>query len=188
MQLKAVAGNEENIRHYYQLLQQIVDDYHIDVSSNIGNLDETFIRFDVSSRKVIAERNAKAVYQLSSIVGEQLERVTVLAFITSDGQSLPPLFIFKGTAGLPRAVIHSVKEFDDNAQVCVTPNGWIDDSSFFLSMHIFLHQLCQHRPFEQHGWFLLCLDGHGSHTQLQVAKLCREHKVELLVFPPHSVT
>ena len=40
-------------------------------------------------------------------------------------------------------------------------------------------------PFEQYGWFLLCLDGHGSHKQLEVAKLCREHKVELLVFPPH---
>ena len=40
-------------------------------------------------------------------------------------------------------------------------------------------------PFELYGWFLLCLDGHGSHKQLEVAKLCREHKVELLVFPPH---
>ena len=76
-----------------------------------------------------------------------------------------------------------MKEFDGNAQICVTPNGWIDDSSFLLSMRIFLHQLCQHRPFEQHGWFLLCLDGHGSHTQLQVAK-GHEHN-ELLVFPPH---
>ena len=41
------------------------------------------------------------------------------------------------------------------------------------------------QPFEKHGWFLLVLDGHGSHTQLQFAKLCRDYKVELLVFPPH---
>ena len=89
---------------------------------------------------------------------------------------------FKGSAGLPQAVISSVKEFDGN----VTPNSWIDDySSFLLSMHIFLRQLQQQRPFEQHDWFLLCLDGHGSHTQIEVARLCCKHNIKLLVFPPH---
>eukprot|EP00731_Ephydatia_muelleri_P023227 Em0015g810a len=55
---------------------------------NIGNLDETFIRFDLKSRKVIAERNAKSVYQLSSIVEEQLEHITVVAFVTTNGDHL----------------------------------------------------------------------------------------------------
>ena len=123
--LRAAAGNEENITHYYQLLQLIVHDYHINVSSNIGNLDETFIHFDLKSRKVIAERNAKSV--LSSIVGEQLEHITIVAFVTTNGD---PLFIFKGSAGIPQAIVKNVKEFDGNAQVCVTPNGWIDDNSF----------------------------------------------------------
>ena len=50
---------------------------------------------------------------------------------------------------------------------------------------VFLRQLREWQPFEQYGWFLLFLDGHGSHKQLEVAKLCREHKVELLVFPSH---
>ena len=31
------------------------------------------------------------------------------------------------------------------------------------------------------------MDMHGSHKQLEVAKLCREHEVELLVFPPHCI-
>ena len=130
---------------------------------------------------MIAARNAKSVYQLSSIVGEQLEHITVVAFVTTNGECFPPLFIFTGSAGIPRAI---VKEFDGNAQVCVTPNGWIDDNSFVQAMRIFLHQLRVRRPFEQHGWFLLCLDGHGSHKQLEVAKLCREYKVALLVLPP----
>eukprot|EP00731_Ephydatia_muelleri_P017466 Em0010g564a len=51
---------------------------------NVGNLDEMFIRFDLKSRKVIAERNAKSVYQLSSIVGDQLEHITVVAFVTTN--------------------------------------------------------------------------------------------------------
>ena len=108
--LRAATGNEENITHYYQLLQQIVHDYHINVSSNVGNLDEMFIRFDLKSRKVIAERNAKSVYQLSSIVGEQLEHITVVAFVTTNGECFPPLFILKGSAGIPRAIVKNVKE------------------------------------------------------------------------------
>ena len=87
--------------------------------------------------------------------------------------------------GNPQAIFSAVQQFDGNAQLCVTPNEWIDDSSFVKCLTIFLQQLCERRPFEQYGWFLLCLDGHGSHRQLEVAKLCREHKVELPVFPPH---
>ena len=126
---------------------------------------------------MITERNAKTVYQLSSIVGEQLEHITILAFVTTDGKCFPPLFIFKGNAGMPRRIIRSVKEFDGHAQICVTPNGWIDDNSFIFSMRTFLSQLRQERTFETHGWFLLVLDGHGtvgSHTQLEFAKLCRD--------------
>ena len=68
----------DKVRHYYQLLQQIVQDYNIDVSTNVGNLDETFVCFDMKNRRVITERNAKTVFQLSSIVGEQLEHITHL--------------------------------------------------------------------------------------------------------------
>ena len=77
----------ENLLHYYQLLQQIVNDYHIDVSTSIGNLDESFVHFDLKSRKVIAERNAKTVYQLSCLTGEQLKHITVVSFVSSDGHS-----------------------------------------------------------------------------------------------------
>ena len=56
--LRAAAGSEENVTQYYQLLQQIVQDFNIDVSKNVGNLDETFVRFDMKNRRVITERNA----------------------------------------------------------------------------------------------------------------------------------
>ena len=49
--LRAGAGSKENLSHYYQLLQQRVNDYHIDVSTSI---DGTFVHFDLKSRKVIA--------------------------------------------------------------------------------------------------------------------------------------
>ena len=119
--LRAAAGNEENVTHYYQLLQQIVQDYYIDVSKNVVNLDETFVCFDMNNRGVITERNAKTVFQLSSIVGKQLEHITIFAFVTSDGKCFPPLFIFKGSAGMPRHIIRSMKEFDGHLQICVTP-------------------------------------------------------------------
>ena len=60
--LRAAAGNEENITYYYQLHQQILQDYSIDVSKNMGNLDETFVRFDMKHQRVITERNAKAIF------------------------------------------------------------------------------------------------------------------------------
>ena len=152
--LRAVAGSEENLSHYYQLLQQIVNDHHIDVSTSIGNLDETF---DLKSRKVIAERNARTVYQLSCLTGEQLEHITIVAFVCSDGHSFPPLFIFKGNGCVPRTIISAVKQFDGNAQVCVTPNGWIDDSSFVRCLTIFLRQLRERQPLNSMDGFSCAL-------------------------------
>ena len=96
------------------------------------------MRFDLKSRKVIAERNAKTVYQLSCLTGEQLGHITIVAFVCSDGHTFPPLFIFKGNGGVSQAIISAVKQFDGNAQVCVTPNG---DSSFVRCLTIFLRQL-----------------------------------------------
>ena len=64
--LRAAAGNEGNVTHYYQLLQQIVQDYNTDVLKNVGNLDETFVRFAMKHRRVIMECNAKTIFQLSS--------------------------------------------------------------------------------------------------------------------------
>ena len=58
--------------------------YNIDVLTNVCNLDETFVCFDLKNRRIITERNAKTVFQLSSIVGEQLEHITILAFVTSE--------------------------------------------------------------------------------------------------------
>ena len=40
------------------------------------------------------------------------------------------LFSKAASAGIPQVIVKNVKEFDGNAQVCVTPNGWIDDNSF----------------------------------------------------------
>ena len=124
--LRAVAGSEVNVSHYYQLLLQIVNDHHTDASTSIGNLDETFTHFDLKSRKITAECNAKTVYQLSCLTGEQLEKIIIVAFVCSDGHSFPPLFIFKGNGGVPRAIISAVKQFDGNAQVCITTNGCMD--------------------------------------------------------------
>ena len=47
------------------------------------------MRFDLKSRKVIAECNAKTVYQLSCLTGEQREHITIVAFVCSDGHSFP---------------------------------------------------------------------------------------------------
>ena len=38
---------------------------------------------------------------------------------------------------MPRHIIRSVKEFDGSAQICVIPNGWIDDDSFIFSIRSF---------------------------------------------------
>ena len=54
--LRTTAGNEENATHYYQLLQQIVEDYNIDMLKNVGNFDEAFVQYDMKNRNVIAER------------------------------------------------------------------------------------------------------------------------------------
>ena len=49
--LEGGCDNDKNVTHYYQLLEQIVQDCNIDFTKNVGMLDETFVRFDIKNEE-----------------------------------------------------------------------------------------------------------------------------------------
>ena len=35
-------------------------------------------------------------------------------------------------------------------------------------------------------WAVLFIDGHATHTQIEVVRLCQEHQIDLITLFPHS--
>ncbi|KAL1466297.1 hypothetical protein MTO96_026772, partial [Rhipicephalus appendiculatus] len=80
--------------------------------SQIGNADETLVRFDMPSSTTVCESGAKEVKLLST--GSEHSRFTVMLSCTADGRKLPPFIIFKRKTlpkeAFPRDVVVRVNE------------------------------------------------------------------------------
>eukprot|EP00731_Ephydatia_muelleri_P015104 Em0008g824a len=70
-----------------------------------------------------------------------------------------------------------------DAEVAVSPNGWIDNGIFLEAFEHFIHSLT---PISERGYKLMIYDGHESHIQPEVASLAMQSKVEILTLPPHT--
>ena len=58
-----------------------------------------------------------------------------------------------------------------DAEVAVSPKGWIDNDIFLKTFEHFIHSL---PPISERGYKLVIYDGHESHIQPEVASLaCR---------------
>ena len=62
--------------------------------SNIANMDETPVWFDMAGDLMIEEIGAKTVHIRTT--GNKNNRFTVVLICFADGQKLPPMIIFKG--------------------------------------------------------------------------------------------
>lgn len=71
------------------------------------------------------------------------------------------------------------KQVDNNIELAVSKNGWMDSDLFYSWFQRFIAHFTQ-RP------LLLIYDGHSSHVTYKVVKLARDEQISLLKLPPHT--
>jgi len=108
--------------------------------------------------------------------------VTVIECVCADGTSIPPMIIFKA-AGLNEQILPQSIAPDD-WKFAYNTKGWTSNAHGF-------EWLC--RCFEPstrekaNGRYrLLICDGHDSHITAKFIEYCMDHKIILMVLPPHT--
>ena len=87
--------------------------------SNIGNMDETAVYFDMPGDSTLHHKGEKTV--IIRTTGHEKDKITVVLAAMADGRKLPPLVVLKGkrepaASDIPRGVL-----------VRMSTNGWVNE-------------------------------------------------------------
>ncbi|XP_059139407.1 uncharacterized protein LOC131927669 [Physella acuta] len=146
-----------------------IDPTLLESPERIFNADETGFCFDAKSRRVVAHKGSKHVYNVTSKTKTQ---VTVLACASAVGQYTPPMLIYPYKRIPNRNLLEEFPE----AHLQVSDNGWINAGIF----HSWLRDSFIPSVQNVKKPVLLLVDGHTSHTsQLETSELCSDNDIIL---------
>ena len=166
--------NQEKIENWFSnlryFLQREVDGWEQLLADprRLFNADESGFPLCVNSGRVLAEKGARHVYQVSSGTKQQ---ITFMACFNAAGDYCPPLIVYPGQ----RFRDIGVEEFPE-AIYGHSDNGWMDSPLFVAFLeHLdnFVTEKQITRP------VLLFVDGHSTHMSLDAAQFCHDHNIIL---------
>jgi DDE superfamily endonuclease len=168
----------EIIESWYDVLFQTIDELGI-LWRNTYNCDES--GFGIGKRKalrVVVDKEALQNYQAEP--GRQ-EWVTVMECICADGDSIPPLIIFKGE-NVSKSWIPK-KELLQGWHVSCNTKGWTSNEHGVEWLKKCFEPAIRDKADGQ--FRLLICDGHDSHISAEFIRHCISNHIVLLLLPPH---
>ena len=169
------AINEENMKKYFDLLEEVYDEMEFrNHPEIIYNMDETGMPLDPRPPKIVVPKGQKKVrYRCSG----QKSQITIIGCGSATGQAIPPFIIFAAKQLNPLWM----KDEVPGSRFAVSDNGWIDQDlfHFWLTEHFLTHAVAS-RP------LLLLLDGHSSHFKPDTIRFAKEHGIVVFCLPPHT--
>jgi hypothetical protein len=166
-------------------LIETVEKYNI-TAENLYNWDEKgFLLGLARTLKRIMTLNA---YKKGLIMGAShdgsREFLSLLACICADGTKLPPLLIYQGDShDLQDSWVQDFNE-GDQAYFATTANGWSCDQLGLEWLQKVFHLQTKSKAGNRR--WLLIVDGHSSHVNLKFIEWADQHRIILLILPPHS--
>ncbi len=139
--------------------------------SQIANMDETPLTFDVPCNKTVDLKGTKSITVKTS--GHEKTHYTVVLTCCADGTKLPPMLIFKRKT-MPKDKLPS------GVYVHVHPKGWMDENG----MRLWLEKVWGRRP----GALLkkpalMVWDAFRAHTTDAIKKQISQMKTQVAVIP-----
>jgi DDE superfamily endonuclease/Tc5 transposase DNA-binding domain/helix-turn-helix, Psq domain len=168
----------ERLQQWFDDLEKVLVEFNIKLE-NIYNIDESgfAIGEKEASRCII---NSDIRQQFQAKPGRQ-EWVSVLECICADGTIVPPLVIFKAeklsTQWIP-ASIHGSWRFNCNSK------GWTSNEHGLDWLIRCFDPETRNKAVGEYR--LLICDGHDSHITAEFVAYCIDHKILLMILPPHS--
>jgi hypothetical protein len=163
------------VYEFYSLVEQELDRLNIkDKPDHIFNLDETAFFLDPSQVKVVAPTGKAGVHRVTSGPGRQA--FSVMACISANGASQPPLVIF------PAKHLYSTwygKEALPGTTYACSEKGWMTADIFSSWFSTFVRTVTQ-RP------LLLIFDGHKTHLSLEFISKARSENITVIKLPSHT--
>ena len=180
------ADSAEKYKLYFQLLHLKIKEHEV-LPENTYNMDEKGFMIGVIGRSkrvfdkvLFQERRVRH----SSHDGNR-EWITIIAAICADGTHVPPGVIFSAQGNEVQASwVKEINPDKHSIHFATSSTGWTNDDLGVAWLKLVFDRYTKGKA--RRRWRLLILDGHGSHVTRAFIKYCDEHKILLLIFPPHA--
>ena len=174
--------NEPAIRNWFATVQRELAELNaLDVledPTRIFNCDETNIQLCPSTGKVIGIKGWKNVYELAP--GPEKSTLTFVGTFSAGGNIVTPAIIFPYV----RVPADIVKSIPSGFFIGNTESGWMKAECWYEYLaNAFIPYVNEHNIQKP---VILFVDGHSTHTTLQVSQLCEENGVILYLLTPNT--
>ena len=160
---------DDKVESFQRFIIRHRKQYDYDLTQ-IGNMDETPMFFDMPGNTTVAMKGEKTINVRTC--GADKTHFTVVLCVMADGTKLTPMVVFKRKT-LPKVNVPGVI-------IAVHPKGWVDEGL----VHMFLDQVWNKRPsalFRPQS--LLVWDMFRAHLVDYVRKKLNEMKTHVAVIP-----
>lgn len=140
--------------------------------SQIGNMDETPMTFDLPENFTVDKKGEKTIHVKTT--GHEKTRFTVVLTCLANGNKLPPMIVFK------RKTLPKGAAFPSGVLVRAQENGWMDDT---LTMDWFKNVWCKKPGSLLRKPSLLVWDMFKPHCSEVIKKHSQTSKTTLCVIP-----
>ncbi|XP_044757482.1 CENP-B homolog protein 2-like [Coccinella septempunctata] len=172
---------KENIKSWFHKLKIFLRKSEcidlLEDPSRIFNADETGFSLCPKSGKVLGLKG-RNVYNVKK--GNEKENLTVLITITADGRICPPVVVFPYVRP-PKAVVDSMPE---NWILGKSQSGWMRSDVFFEFVANGLNNWVTEQNIPKP--ILLLVDGHRSHSSMELSRFCDENQIILYALPANT--
>lgn len=178
------AMNVYSIRRWFSKIQTTMNQYNI-CPEDFWNMDEMRLRIGVGRDQWVAvPPGNQYLSRFSPIIGDHgdREQCTVIESGSAAGKAIPPLVIIKGGVVSERWFAEVPPELN-NVLVGTSDSGGSNDSLFWRWLRHWEHFTSINRRGE---YRLLLMDGCDSHFTYSALEFCKQHKVIVMLLPPHT--
>jgi len=180
--------NEKTIQDYFDLLGvafkkcKDLSNGHNLSPGRVFAADEVGFSNENTQGYILTRKGTKHAFTIATNINNH---VTIMAVAAANGWVGSEFFLLAGIRQRP-AFNAEMKKYFPEAQVEMTPKGYMTEESFIEWVKFFLKHISQVRG-DPSLWCLLVVDGHCSHTySLDALKLLNESRVMLICLPSHA--
>ena len=112
------------------------------------------------------------------------EWITLLACICADRTKIAPAIIYQGKGGLQSGLVEDIEVQKHEIFLANSLSGWTNNDLRLAWLEQVFQRSTKRKA--RLSYRLLILDGRGSHLTMDFIEHCDQHKILLIVFPPHS--
>lgn len=177
---RALCEDPKKVREWFDLVRNMIRKYGVP-PSDVWNFDESGFAMGVLGSSLVVTGVENTTKQASIQAGNR-EWVTTIDAISAEGESIPPMFIFKGK--VHQSTWYNPEWFEPDWTVGLSETGWTnDDLGLAWLKNVFDPPS---NRFRQGVHRILVMDGHGSHETPAFDAACKERNIIPIYMPPHS--